>query len=192
MSLASALFTDRQARVLRCLFGSPQRSFYLNELLRLTELGSASLQQELARLTRSGIVRSERLGNMRLFQANPDSPVFPELLSLTRKTLGLDALLRTALQPLEGKLAGAWIYGSVAKQTDTADSDVDLLLVGDGLSLAEVFQCLEPAEQQLGRKINPSCYTQPEFERRLADPDSFVARIWQQPKVCLKEWPHGA
>lgn len=174
------------------MFGAPDRSFYLNELLRLTQLGSASLQQELARLTKAGIVRSERVGNLRMFRANSDSPVFSELVSLTRKTLGVDDLLRTALQALDGKLMGAWIYGSVAKQTDTADSDVDVLLVGVGLSLAEVLQCLEPVEQQLGRKINPSCYTEQEFERRLADPDSFVSKIWQQPKVNLKEWSHGA
>ncbi len=192
MSLASALFTDRQVRIFKWLFGQPGRSFYLSELLRLTQLGSASLQQELKRLTDAGILLSERMGNLRMFRANPDSAVFTELVSLTRKTVGLEALLREALQPLHGKLAGAWIYGSVAKQTDTSESDVDVMLVGDGLTLANVLQCLEPVEQELGRVINPTCYTEQEFERRKADPDSFVNKVWQQPRLTLKEWRNGS
>ena len=192
MSLASALFTDRQARIFKWIFGQPGRAFYLNELLRLTQLGSASLQQELKRLTDAGIVRSTRTGNLRMFQANPDSAVFTELASLTRKTVGREALLCESLQPLHDKLAGAWIYGSVAKQTDTSESDIDVMLVGDGLTLGEVLQCLEPLERELGRVINPTCYTVQEFERRKADPDSFVSKVWQQPRLVLKEWHNGS
>jgi predicted nucleotidyltransferase len=192
MSLASALFTDRQARIFKWIFGQPGRTFYLNELLRLTQLGSASLQQELKRLTDAGILISTRTGNLRMFQANPESAVFTELVSLTRKTVGLEALLSDALQPLHDKLAGAWIYGSVAKQTDTSASDVDVMLVGDGLTLGEVLQCLEPLERELGRVINPTCYTVQEFERRKADPDSFVSKVWQQPRLVLKEWRNGS
>jgi predicted nucleotidyltransferase len=191
MSLASALFTDRQVRIFRWLFGQPTRSFYLNELLRLTGLGSASLQQELKRLTDAGVLISERTGNLRMFRANTDSAVFAELVSLTRKTVGMEALLREALEPLHDKLAGAWIYGSIAKQTDTSDSDVDVMLVGDGLTLADVLQCLEPVERELARVINPTCYTVQEFERRKADPDSFVSKVWQQPRITLKECRYG-
>lgn len=191
MSLASALFTDRQARIFKWLFGQPGRSFYLNELLRLTQLGSASLQQELKRLTDAGILLSERRGNLRMFQANPDSNVFSELVSLTRKVVGLEVLLHEALQPLQDKLNGAWIYGSVAKQTDTSASDVDLMLVGNDLTLGEVLQCVEPVERELGRVVNPTCYTVQEFKRRKADPDSFVSKVLQQPRLILKEWQDG-
>lgn len=191
MSLASALFTDRQARIFKWLFGQPGRSFYLNELLRLTQLGSASLQQELKRLTDAGILLSERRGNLRMFQANPDSNVFSELVSLTRKVVGVELLLHEALQPLQDKLNGAWIYGSVAKQTDTSASDVDLMLVGNDLTLGEVLQCVEPVERELGRVVNPTCYTVQEFKRRKADPDSFVSKVLQQPRLILKEWQDG-
>ncbi len=191
MSLASALFTDRQARIFKWLFGQPGRSFYLNELLRLTQLGSASLQQELKRLTDAGILLSERRGNLRMFQANPDSNVFSELVSLTRKVVGVEVLLHEALQPLQDKLNGAWIYGSVAKQTDTSASDVDLMLVGNDLTLGEVLQCVEPVERELGRVVNPTCYTVQEFKRRKADPDSFVSKVLQQPRLILKEWQDG-
>ncbi|MDT3736493.1 MAG: helix-turn-helix domain-containing protein [Denitratisoma sp.] len=185
MSIASALFSDSQTRVLRWLFGQPDRGFHLSELRRLSGLGSASLQRELNRLAEAGLVQSERVGNLRRFQANPHSPVFGELVALTRKTLGAEPLLREALQPLLPDLQGAWIFGSVAKQTDTAQSDIDVMLVGKNLSLAKVLELLLPVEAQLGRKINPTCYTPAEFARRRAEADSFVNRVLAQPVLPL-------
>jgi predicted nucleotidyltransferase len=185
MSITTALFSDSQARLFRWLFGQPERSYHLSELRRLTELGSASLQRELNRLVDAGLVLSERVGNLRRFQANPQSPVYAELIALTRKTLGTVPLLCEALQPIATKLQTAFIYGSVAKQTDTAQSDIDLILVGENLSLNEILTLLIPLETQLGRKINPNCYTPPEYARRLAEPDSFVNRVLAQPILPL-------
>ena len=185
MSIVAALFTDSQSRVYRWLFGQPGRGFHLSELLRLTGLGSASLQRELNRLADAGLVRSEKVGNLRRFQANPDSPVYQELIALTCKTLGAEPLLREALLPLAPNLQAAWIYGSVAKQTDTAHSDIDLMLVGKKLQMDKVLELLLPLEAQLGRKINPTCYSAAEFERRRAEPGSFVNCVLAQPTIQL-------
>ena len=185
MSIAAALFSDSQMRVYRWLFGQAGRSFHLSELRRLTGLGSASLQRELNRLAGAGLVLSERVGNQRRFQANRTSLVFGELEGLTRKTLGAAPVLREALLPLGNRLKAAWIYGSVAKQSDTASSDIDVMLVGDNMPMADVLACLTPLEAQLGRKINPACYTPKKFQRRRTDPASFVSRVFAQPTVAL-------
>ena len=185
MSIATALFSDSQSRVFRWVFGQPDRSYHLSELRRLTGLGSASLQRELNRLAGAGLVRTERVGNLRRFQANPQSPVYGELVGLTCKTLGLEPVLREALLPLIPDLNAAWVYGSVAKQTDTAQSDIDVMLIGENLLLGRVLELLVPLEAQLGRKINPTCYTPADFERRRAEPDSFVNRVLAQPMLPL-------
>lgn len=185
MSLASSIFSDSQSRIYLWLFGQPERSYHLNELRRLTGLGSASLQRELNRLVESKLVNSERLGSLRCFRANPQSPVFNELVALTSKTLGMVPMLQDALMPLTPKLQSAWIYGSVAKQTDTAQSDIDVMLVGRDLLLGDVLERLVPAEAQLGRKINPNFYTPEEFYRRRDEPDSFVNRVLSQPVIAL-------
>jgi predicted nucleotidyltransferase len=195
MSIASALFSESQSRLFRWLFGQSERSFHMSELRRLTSLGSASLQRELRKLTEAGLVSSERVGNLRLFQANSKSPVFSELVTLTRKTLGIEPMLREALLSLSPQLRAAWIYGSVAKQTETAASDVDVMLVGENLVLGEVLERLLPLEEGLGRKINPTCYSLAEFERRRAEPDSFVNRVMAQPILPLigdADGPTGA
>jgi predicted nucleotidyltransferase len=185
MSIATALFSDSQSRVFRWVFGQPDRSYHLSELRRLTGLGSASLQRELNRLAGAGLVRTERVGNLRRFQANPQSTVYGELVALTCKTLGLEPLLREALLPLIPDLKAAWVYGSMAKQTDTAQSDIDVMLIGENLLLGRVLELLVPLEAKLGRKINPTCYTPEDFERRRAEPDSFVNHVLAQPILPL-------
>lgn len=185
MSIASSIFSDSQSRLYPWLFGQPERSYHLSELRRLTGLGSASLQRELNRLAEAKLVHSERFGNLRRFQANPQSPVFAELVALTRKTLGMVPMLRDALMPLTPNLQAAWIYGSVAKQTDTAQSDIDVMLVGRDLLLSDVLERLVPLEAKLGRKINPNCFTPQEFEQRRGEPDSFVNRVLSQPMLAL-------
>ncbi len=191
MSISSALFSDSQSRVFRWLFGQPERSYHLNELRRLTGLGSASLQRELGKLAAAGLVRSEKVGNLRRFQANTESPVYVELAGLTRKLLGAQPVLRKALQPLGKDLQSAWIYGSVAKGTDTAKSDIDVMLVGENLTLNKVLKLLIPHEAQLGRKISPTILTPAEFRSQRAEKDSFVNRILSQPILPMIGDPAG-
>ncbi len=181
MSIAAALFSESQSRLYRWLFAMPARSFQLSELRRLTGLGSASLQRELRKLVEAGLVNSDYVGNQRRFLAIPQSPVFHVLVAIARKTLGIQPLLGDALAPLRTRVQAAWIYGSVAKGTDTATSDIDLMLVGDDLTLGEVLERLTPLEAEMGRKINPTCYTPDEFSRRRGEPDSFVNRVLAQP-----------
>lgn len=164
----------------------------MNEMLRLTGLGSASLQRELNKLVNAGLVRSERVGNLRTFQANAESPVYEELIGLVRKTLGAQPTLREALRPLAKDVEAAWIYGSVAKGTDTARSDIDVMLVGKDLTLHRVLKLLIPQEAQLGRKINPTILTPAEFKRRRAEKDSFVNRVLSQPVLPLIGDPSGS
>jgi predicted nucleotidyltransferase len=185
MSIAGALFSPSQCRLFPWLFGQPERSYHLSELRRLTGLGSASLQRELNKLTDAGLVRSQKTGNLRQFQANAESPVYAELVALTRRTLGVEPMLRKALEPLATKLETAFIYGSMAKGTDVARSDVDIMLVGRNLLLSNVLELLEPLEGELGRKINPTLLTPTEFKRRRADKDSFVNRVLSQPTLPL-------
>lgn len=185
MSISTALFSEGQSRVFRWVFGQPWRDFYLSELRRLSGLGSATLQRELNALADAGLVLSERVGNLRRIRANPQSPVFSELVALTRKTLGAEPLLREALQALAPDVEAAWIYGSYAKQTDTAVSDIDVMIVGSNLSLARVIEVLLPVEELLGRKVNPTLYTKAEFDKRRAEADSFVNRVLAQSLLPL-------
>jgi hypothetical protein len=122
-SLADALFTATQQRILGLLFGQPERSFYANELIALTGSGSGAVQRELARLAASGLVVVRLIGRQKHYQANPDSPIFAELCGIASKTIGLAEPLRLALAPLVPRIRAAFVYGSVARRQDTVRSD---------------------------------------------------------------------
>lgn len=185
MSLKDAVFTNSQAKVYLWIFGQPERSYHLSELRRLTGLGSASLQREINRLVVAGLANSTLKGNQRQISANRQSPLFKELSDLTRKVMGAAALLTEALLPIERKIEVAFLYGSVAKQTDNAESDIDIIIVGSDLTLSELLDQLLPVEEMLCRKVNPTCYTVGEFKKRLSDTDSFVNKVLSQPIIQL-------
>jgi predicted nucleotidyltransferase len=184
-SLGAALFSGVQQRVLGALFTNPDRSFYGNELFRLTNSGKGALQRELARLQRVGLVNMEIIGKQKHYQANRDSPIFEEVHGIVIKTFGMADVLSNALGPFSGNITVAFIYGSVAKRTDTSQSDIDLFIVSDDLSYSELIDALGAAETKLARKISPTLQSRAELERKRAEGNSFVIRVLEQPKVFI-------
>lgn len=184
-SLADALFTSTQQKVLGLLFGQPDRSFFVTQVMELAKSGRGAVQRELQRLESSGLVSVQMRGNQKHYQANSDSPLFEEICSIVRKTVGLEEPLRVAIESLPETVHLALIYGSVAKRTDTSASDVDLLIVADELTLEEVYAALSPAEDLLDRKVNPTLYSSEEFHRRRARGNSFLKRVLDGPVIVL-------
>jgi predicted nucleotidyltransferase len=184
-SLADALFTSTQQRVLALLFGQPDRSFYVNEIMGLADSGRGAVQRELGRLGQSGLVTITKVGNQKHYQANKSSPLYDELCSIIKKTVGLEGPVRAALNPLAEKISLALIYGSIAKEADTAASDIDLLLVSDELTLEEIYAVLAPLEELLNRRVNPTLYTSKEFNHRQKAKNAFVARLLEGPIIVL-------
>jgi predicted nucleotidyltransferase len=93
---------------------------------------------------------------VRRVQANPSSPVFAELTSLVQKTLGVVPVIADALLPLGDQIEFAAVYGSIAKRSEHADSDVDVMIVSDSLSFAEAMASLTTVQDRLSRVINPT------------------------------------
>lgn len=184
-SLAGALFSGTQQRVLGLLFGQPDRSFYATELINLAGVGSGAVQRELARLAQSGLVTVKPVGNQKHYQANPASPIYAELCGVVRKTVGLAEPLREALAVLAPQIKAAFVYGSIAKKEDTANSDIDLMLVSDTLTFGDTILALQTATEQLGREVNPNIFTRQDFAKRLKEGGSFVSRVMDQPKIWL-------
>ena len=184
-NLADALFPKGRQRVLAVLFGNPRRSFYANEVIALAQSGTGAVQRELLSLSEAGLLTVSKQGNQKHYQANADAPVFAELRSLVLKTMGLTDVLRVALTPLGSQIDLAFVYGSVAKQQDTAHSDIDVMIVSPSLGYADVFGALESAAATLGRKVNPTLYSPAEIAKRISQDNAFVTRVLQQPKIWL-------
>ena len=175
--LADALFTTTQQRVLALLFGQPHRSFFTSELIELTGSGSGAVQRELQRLASSRLVNVTSIGTQKHYQANPACPVYHELVGIVRKTVALVEPIRQALVPFADRIMLAMLYGSVVQGTDTADSDIDLLVTADGMVLEDLYAALAPVESSLDRKISPMLYTVLEFNARRSVKNPFLMRV---------------
>ncbi len=185
-SIAEALFTKTQQRVLGLLYGKPDKSFYTNEIVRMAAMGRGTVTRELEKLTSAGILISSKEGNQQHYQANPDNPIFGELVSIATKTFGVADVVRQALTPVDGKILCAFIYGSVAKGEATFKSDIDLLVISDKLAYADLMECLVDAEKTLSRPINPSVYELEQFNQKWQEDNAFISKVMEQPKIWLK------
>ena len=184
-ALADALFTPVQRRVLGLLFGQPARRFQSAALIRMASSGTGATHRVLQRLAESGLVRVSIDGHQKYYQANADSPVFQELAGLVRKTVGLASPLAEALRPLGARIRAAFVFGSVAAGEDRADSDIDLMVIGEKLDYSAVFEAVQTAEKRLGRSVNPTVMSPREWARKLKQADSFVSRVKEKPRIFV-------
>ena len=184
-SLSGALFAKTRRRLLGLLYGNPGRSYFANEIVRLADSGTGAVHRELATLEAAGLVTVSRVGNQKHYRANRASPIFEELRGIVVKTFGVADVLREVLAPLAAKIRAAFIYGSVAKGNDTATSDIDLMVISDAVTYADLFAFASDAEARLGRKVNPTIYTPRELRRKLAAGNAFATRVLDQPKVFV-------
>lgn len=185
VSLSNALFSKVQQRVLGLIFGQPERSFYTSEIVRTVHSGTGAVTRELSRLERSGLVSVERVGNQKHYRANRESPIFEELQSLVIKTVALVDPIRKSLAHYSDKIKAAFIYGSVAKGTDTARSDIDLIIVGDELDYSDLYSAVQDAEGALHRKIDPIFLSAKDWQRKIAEKGSLVSKINASPKIFV-------
>lgn len=184
--LGNVLFTKTQQKVLALLFGKPDETFYLNEIVRLAGIGKGTIKRELEKMLSAELLTVTHIGNQNHYQANKRCPIYSDLLNIVRKTFGVAGVLHDALQPLEKDIDLAFVYGSVSKGMDTASSDIDLMVVTNSLAYADVIAELIKAEALLGRSINPTLYDKKQLKSKLESENAFITRVMEQPKIWIK------
>jgi predicted nucleotidyltransferase len=183
-SLSSTLFPGYRRRVLGLLLLHPDECLHGREIARRTGLPPGTLTRELKRLADVGLLNCERRGNQLAYSANRQSPIFEELAGILRKTSGLADVVAEALEPLSGSIDVAFIFGSVARGTETQGSDVDLMIIGS-MDFAVAVDALHLAQQQLFRDINPKVFTPREWRNRLQGRDPFLREVVAGKKLFL-------
>lgn len=178
------LFGRTRRRVLGWLLGHPGEAYYLRQIVRYAGAGQGAVQRELGVLTRAGLLRRTVQGRQVYFQANRESPIFPELQALFLKTAGVADVLREALAPLADRVAVAFVFGSAARGQLRAASDIDLLVVGD-VPFEGVANALAEAQKRLGRDVNPTVYPPDEFRAKIRAGHHFLTAVLREPRVFV-------
>jgi predicted nucleotidyltransferase len=185
VGLSNALFSKVQQRVLALIFGHPDRSFYMSEIILRVNSGVGAVDRELSKLERSGLVTVQRIGNQKHYQANQAAPVFDELRGLVEKTVVVTEPIKRSLEPYAGAINSAFVYGSVANGSDTATSDIDLMVIGDDLNYSDLYTAAQAAEATLRRKVNPLFVSRKDWRRKISSKGSVFDKINHAPKIFV-------
>lgn len=176
MSIADCLFPPSVQNILRVVYAAPAQSFMLKELIAHARSGRGNAQRHIDALLEYGVLKEEaRNGHQRTISANTSFALYPELFNIYRKTFGLVEPIREALAPLKNEIDEAFVFGSVAKDRDHHQSDIDLMVIGSA-PLVSVMEALLKAEQILGRAIHLNMYGASEWAT-IKDQDPVLARI---------------
>lgn len=154
----------------------------MKEILRLTGMGVATIKRELDRMLASGILHMNKIGNQHHYQANPGCPIYGELITIIKKTVGLTEPIREALEPLSKKIDWAFVFGSVASGKESAASDIDLMIIGD-VGFSEAANALYSIQEALGREVNPKIFRNNEWAKSEKDNDAFVREVMDKPRM---------
>lgn len=184
MVISSLLFSEYRRRVLGLLLLHPENRYHVREIARLTHTSPGTLNRELSKLTEAEVLVREASGRQVYYHANSNLPIFEELASILRKTSGLVDVLANTLMPFSDKIKVALVFGSVGRGTESVGSDVDVLVIGE-LSFADTITALYPAQEIIGREINPKVFQQKEWRNLLRKKDPFVQEILKNSKLFI-------
>lgn len=183
--LTAVLFPEYRRRVLGLLLLNPGRRYHVREIARLTATTPGTLTRELAKLAEAGLLERNKIGSQVQYSANEGSPIFLELSSILRKTSGLVDVLAKALEPFADRIQVAFVFGSQASGKAGSGSDVDVMLIADDLSYGDVVGLLYPAQEALGKEINPKLYSRAEWLQLVRDAGAFYKDIMAKPKLFV-------
>jgi predicted nucleotidyltransferase len=183
-TIEDALFSKTRSAVLGLLFGRSDERFHVRAIVRAAGAGMGSVQRELKTLEAAGLIERIAEGRQVYYRANARSPVFGELRALVAKTVGLGSVIRTALEPLAGRIRVAFVYGSGARGELAAGSDVDVLVIG-GVAFGDVVEALHDTQARLGREVNPSVFTPAEWVHRLRRRNHLAGSLMRGEKLFV-------
>lgn len=183
MDIARLFKSKARSAVFLLYFSNPENSFYLRELERMLNIPVSIIRKELIRLEEEGVFVSEKKGNLVYYRVNTSYPLFEELKSIVRKTIGIEGLLKEAVLKIKG-IKTAFIYGSFAKGRERAKSDVDLFIVGN-IDEGQLIRQLNNIEKTIKREVNYTVFSREEYKIKKKKKDSFIVNLIHSSKIML-------
>ena len=182
--LANILFKEYRRRVLGLLILRPDKAYHVREIARLTDTVPGTLHKELSKLASVGVLSKTQIGNQVSYQANINCVIFEELASILRKTSGLADVLANLLAPLAYQIDVAVVFGSMASGKANQNSDIDLLIIGN-ITFGDIVKTIYPAQEILGREINPKIYTPLEWRSAKNEGSAFINELLTKPVINI-------
>ncbi len=169
--------------LLTLFFTNPSKRYYLRELQRMLGYSAGSIRRELLRFQKDNLFTTQKVGNLLYYRLNTTHPLFKELKSIVSKTVGVEGSLRKGISSIK-KIKTAFIYGSFASKKQKADSDIDLMIIGNP-DVSSLNEKISGLEKKLEREINITTYAQDEYKNKRKVKSGFVLDLLKNPKIML-------
>ena len=179
------LFANKAiVEILMRFFYAPEREFYQSLLVENTGLRLIQIQRGLKLLTDCGLLSMRKEGNRTYYGLNESHPALEDLMKLFMKMFMVLPRLKNILKPLQKNMLYCFIYGSMARNAQHQESDIDLFIVGNvGIKL--LSQYLMPLSHELNKEINPHVYKSEEFFEKLDAGNSFIVEVVLGPRIWV-------
>lgn len=175
---------NEKGQILNLFFQDPDKEYYMREIARILDKEPGHFQAYLNSLVKDGILKDEKKGPLRYFSLNKAHPLYDELKTMVSKTLGIESKLKKIVNEFD-KIESAFIYGSIARNTENSFSDIDLILIGEA-NEDLLLALLSGAESELKREINYQIYSKKEFKQKLKNKNEFLTKVLKESKIILK------
>ena len=185
MSQIIKLFaTSTLVNVLSLFLQNADEEFYQSDIVHKTGKALMQVQRALKTLQEVGLITSCQRGRQIYYRISKNHPAFSDLKALFFKTVILGDTIRLALEPMVHRIRSAFVYGSIAQGSESADSDIDLFILGD-ISLRELSKVLGPLSKKLSRELNPVLCRASEFKKRIVNKDHFLLEVSKKSKIWI-------
>ncbi len=182
-SMILQLFPTARAKILQALFQNPSRSLHLRELARISGMSVGSVQAEVNKLSKIELLLQRRDGNRLYFSANTENPIYEDIRNIVIKTTGVRPRLLEALNHVDG-IHFAFVYGSFAQNNQSANSDIDLMVIGK-IGLRALVPPLKPIAESMNRELNPTVYSESAFSEKWRAKDAFILEVTKSEKLWI-------
>jgi len=176
--------SEVRIRLLNTFLLNPDTEFYLRELAGKFNISPRHVSLELQNLKKIEIINKRISGKQHYYSINKKNPIFHELLNIFIKTIGVKGVVENYLNKYKNLIEFAFIYGSIAKGDARADSDIDLMIIGD-ISGREISGAMIDAGNEINREVNFNIISLSEFSSRLKSKDHFINSIYKESKLFI-------
>jgi hypothetical protein len=149
--MLEALITSKtRIKLLLKFFLNSNNKAWLRSLESEFGESTNAIRLELNRFQNAGLLISQNEGNKKIYKANIEHPLFPEINHLIIKHIGLDKVIDKIIMSL-GELKSVYLVGELAKGKNS--NLIDLWFVGEKIDKNYLLTLTEKAENIIKRKI---------------------------------------
>ncbi len=163
--IETLISSKTRIKLLMKFFINTKTTSYLRGLQQEFGESSNAIRVELNRLEEAGMLRSETVGNKKMFRANDQHPLFEEIHNILLKQIGVDRVVEQVIERL-GNVERVYLIGDFSRGIDS--SIIDLLIIGS-IDRSYLLTLVEKAEQAVNRKIRYLIYEAEEFSEAMLD-----------------------